>query len=96
MYRRVIDIYENNDLDVKNGKIFINGKETDKYTFKMNYYLMMGDNRSNSADSRYWGFVPEDHIVGKPIFIWMSMDKDKTIFTGKIRWNRLLKSANVK
>ncbi|MCD6555783.1 MAG: S26 family signal peptidase [Bacteroidales bacterium] len=96
LYRRVIDIYENNGLDVKNGKIFINGKETDKYTFKMNYYLMMGDNRSNSADSRYWGFVPEDHIVGKPIFIWMSMDKDKTIFTGKIRWNRLLKSANVK
>ncbi len=95
LYRRVIEVYENNDLKVKSGKIFINGQETDKYTFKMNYYLMMGDNRSNSADSRYWGFVPENHIVGKPIFIWMSMDKDKTIFTGKIRWNRLLKSANV-
>ncbi len=96
LYKRIIDVYENNDLVVKDGKIFINGKETDTYTFKMNYYLMMGDNRSNSADSRYWGLVPEDHIVGKPIFIWMSMDKDKTLFTGKIRWNRLLKSANVK
>lgn len=96
LYKRIIDVYENNDLKVENGKIFINGKQTSKYTFKMNYYLMMGDNRSNSADSRYWGFVPEDHVVGKPLFIWMSMDKDKTIFTGKIRWNRLLKSANVK
>ncbi|NOZ33795.1 MAG: signal peptidase I [Chlorobi bacterium] len=96
LYRRIIEVYEGNNLKVENGKIFINGKETGEYTFKMNYYLMMGDNRSNSADSRYWGFVPEDHIVGKPIFIWMSMDKDKTIFTGKIRWNRLLESANVK
>jgi len=95
LYRRIIDVYENNNLKVENGKIYINGKETNEYTFKMNYYLMMGDNRSNSADSRYWGLVPEDHIVGKPIFIWMSMDKDKTLFTGKIRWNRLLKSANV-
>jgi signal peptidase I len=95
LYRRIIDVYENNDLSVKNGKVYINGKETDTYTFKMNYYFMMGDNRSNSADSRFWGFVPEDHIVGKPIFIWMSIDKDKTIFTGKIRWDRIFKSANV-
>ena len=96
LYKRVIEIYEHNKVELKDGKVFINGKQADTYTFKMNYYLMMGDNRSNSADSRYWGFVPEDHIVGKPIFIWMSMDKDKTIFTGKIRWDRLLKSANVK
>ncbi|HID16038.1 MAG TPA: signal peptidase I, partial [Candidatus Atribacteria bacterium] len=96
LYHRIIAVYENNDLAVKNGKVFINGKEADSYTFKMNYYLMMGDNRSNSADSRFWGFVPEDHVVGKPIFIWMSMDKDKTIFTGKIRWNRILRNANVK
>ena len=96
LYKRVIAVYENNKITIKDGKVFINGKQADTYTFKMNYYLMMGDNRSNSADSRFWGFVPEDHVVGKPIFIWMSMDKDKTIFTGKIRWNRLLKSANVK
>ncbi len=95
LYRRIIDVYENNDLKVKDGKIYINGKKSNSYTFKMNYYFMMGDNRSNSADSRYWGFVPEDHIVGKPIFIWMSLDKDKTLFTGKIRWNRILKSAKV-
>ncbi len=96
LYERIIGVYEDNELSVKNGKIFINGKETDEYTFKMNYYFMMGDNRSNSADSRFWGLVPENHIVGKPIFIWMSIDKDKTIFTGKIRWNRIFKSANIK
>ena len=90
IYERPIKVYENNDLEVKDGKIFINGKETNKYTFKMDYYWMMGDNRHNSADSRYWGFVPEDHIVGKPIFIWWSSDPDRSGFGG-IRWHRLFR-----
>jgi len=90
-YERIIDVYEDNDLKIKDGKVFLNGKEANEYTFKMNYYFMMGDNRSNSADSRFWGFVPEDHVVGKPVFVWLSLDKDKTLFDGKIRWSRLLK-----
>lgn len=72
LYERVIRVYEGNKLEVKNGTIFINDQPTTKYTFKQNYYFMMGDNRHNSLDSRYWGFVPEDHIVGKPVFVWMS------------------------
>ena len=88
IYERPIRIYEGNDLVVKDAKIFINGKEAKYYTFKMDYYWMMGDNRHNSLDSRYWGFVPEDHIVGKPIFIWWSHDPDHSGFSG-IRWNRL-------
>lgn len=88
IYERPIKVYENNDLQVKNGHIYINGKEAKSYTFKLDYYWMMGDNRHNSADSRYWGFVPEDHIVGKPIFIWWSHDPDHTGFRG-IRWSRL-------
>lgn len=90
IYERPIHAYEGNDLQVKNGKIYINGHQTDTYTFKMDYYWMMGDNRHNSADSRYWGFVPEDHIVGKPIFIWWSSDPDRHGFGG-IRWNRLFR-----
>jgi signal peptidase I len=90
IYERPIKVYEGNDLQVKNGKIFINGKLATSYTFKMDYYWMMGDNRHNSADSRYWGFVPEDHIVGKPIFIWWSHDVDHPGFSG-IRWHRLFK-----
>lgn len=88
IYERPIRVYEGNDLQVKNGKIYINGQPTNRYTFKMDYYWMMGDNRHNSADSRYWGFVPEDHIVGKPLFIWWSSDPDRHGFSG-IRWNRL-------
>lgn len=91
LYERPIHAYEGNALEVKDGKIFINGEETTHYTFKMDYYWMMGDNRHNSADSRFWGFVPEDHVVGKPIFIWLSLDQDRGWFDGKIRWNRLFK-----
>ncbi|MDE6522415.1 MAG: S26 family signal peptidase [Muribaculaceae bacterium] len=94
IYERAIRTYEGNDLQVKDGKIFINGKETDRYTFKMDYYWMQGDNRDRSADSRYWGFVPEDHIVGSPMFILASFDEEKGLFDGKIRWDRILRNAN--
>lgn len=88
LYERPIRVYENNKLEVRNGQIYINDKPANNYTFKMDYYWMMGDNRHNSADSRYWGFVPEDHVVGKPIFIWWSHDVDHPGFKG-IRWKRL-------
>ena len=90
IYERPIRVYEHNNLVVKNNRIYINGKPANSYTFKMDYYWMMGDNRHNSEDSRYWGFVPEDHIVGKPIFIWWSSDPDRHGFSG-IRWNRLFR-----
>ena len=81
-------------LEVKDNTIYINHKASDSYTFKMDYYWMMGDNRHNSADSRFWGFVPEDHIVGRPVLVWLSLDKDKSLFQGKIRWNRFFKNAS--
>jgi signal peptidase I len=90
-YERPIAVYEGNDLQVRDGRIYINGKETTEYTFTMDYYWMQGDNRHNSLDSRFWGFVPEDHIVGKPILIWLSLDKDRGWFDGKIRWNRMFR-----
>jgi len=93
IYERIIRNYENNTLERRGGKFFINNKQTDVYKFKMDYYWMLGDNRHNSADSRYWGFVPEDHIVGRPVLVWLSLNKDKSWFDGKIRWNRFLKNA---
>ena len=87
LYRRIIEVFENHKLEVIDGRIKIDGKATDSYTFKMDYYWMMGDNRHNSADSRYWGFVPEDHIVGVASTVIFSRNTD----TGKIRWNRILK-----
>lgn len=92
LYRRIIQVYENNDLDVKDGKIFINGEVASEYTFQQDYYWAMGDNRHNSEDSRAWGFVPADHIVGKPLFIWFST-KNGSISNG-INWNRIFSSAS--
>jgi signal peptidase I len=93
LYERIIRNFERNKLEVKNGEIYINDQKATEYTFKMDHYWMMGDNRHNSADSRFWGFVPEDHIVGKPMFVWLSLDKDKGFFNGKIRFNRFFKDA---
>ena len=91
LYERIITSYEGNSLEVaQDGRIFINGEEARNYTFKQDYFFMMGDNRHNSLDSRYWGFVPEDHIVGKPVVIWLSTDRNKS-FPGNIRWSRFLK-----
>ena len=90
LYKKIIRDYEKNNLEIINNKIFINGQETNEYTFKMDYYWMMGDNRYSSEDSRMWGFVPDDHIVGKPVFIWMSIDGiNDGIKNWKIRWDRV-------
>jgi len=87
LYRRIIEAYEQNDLEVRGEMIYINGEAATSYTFQMDYFFMMGDNRHSSADSRFWGFVPEDHIIGKPRLIWLSVDKEY----GKIRWNRMFR-----
>ena len=92
LYERIINVYENNTLTVQKGRFFINGLPSNEYTFKQNYYWMMGDNRHNSEDSRFWGFVPEDHIVGKPLFIWFST-REGNLFNG-IRWRRIFNSVN--
>jgi len=89
LYGRCIETHEGNKVSYANGKTYLNGKISSTYTFKMNYYWMMGDNRDNSTDSRYWGFLPEDHIIGKAEFIWLSLDKNKGWFSGKIRFDRI-------
>ncbi len=91
-YQQIIELYENNNLVSNNGIIYINGKKADSYTFQQDYYWLMGDNRHNSLDSRYWGFVPFDHVLGKPVMVWFSWDADAPTFMAKlksIRWNRM-------
>lgn len=94
-YKRIIAEYENNSLKVKDGKILINGKASTTYTFKQDYYWMMGDNRQNSLDARFWGYVPFDHVIGKPVFIWFSWDT-KASGINKVRWNRVFSIVNGK
>lgn len=89
LYQRIIEVHEHNKLSVTGDKIFINDREVDTYTFRMNYYFMMGDNRHDSLDSRYWGFVPEDHIVGKAKSVWFSVAEGDSYFWNRIRWNRI-------
>ena len=94
LYKRIIEVYEHNKLEVKNNEIYINNKLATNYTFKQNYYWMMGDNRDNSEDARYWGYVPFDHVVGKPVFIWFSWDTNGQGIANKIRWDRLFTTVN--
>ncbi|MCU0450826.1 MAG: signal peptidase I [Bernardetiaceae bacterium] len=89
-YEHVIRHYEGNEkVELKGGKLFVDGNEISSYTFKQDYYFMMGDNRHNSADSRFWGFVPADHILGKALFVWMSINPEPTEEQGRFRWNRM-------
>lgn len=93
LYRRIIEVYEKNEFAIRDGKVYINGSLADHYTFKMDYFWLMGDNRHNSLDSRYWGFVPEDHVVGKAVFVWLSLNKNKGWLNGKIRWNKVFRKV---
>ncbi|MBQ5393450.1 MAG: signal peptidase I, partial [Alistipes sp.] len=93
LYERIITAYEGHTLELKGDEILIDGTPATQYTFALDYYWMMGDNRHNSADSRFWGFVPEDHVVGKASFIWLSTDRDKGSFPANIRWERLFKKV---
>ncbi|HEU4716255.1 MAG TPA: signal peptidase I, partial [Bacteroidia bacterium] len=90
IYERIIVNYEHNTMSVKNDSIFVNGKYTTSYTFRMNYFFMMGDNREYSMDSRYWGFVPEDHIVGRAVMILFSYDRKN----GHVRWDRCFENIH--
>ncbi|MBK5210001.1 MAG: signal peptidase I [Flavobacteriaceae bacterium] len=93
-YKRIIEVYENNNLTTSGDEIFINGKLATSYTFKQDYYWMMGDNRHNSEDARYWGYVPFDHVVGKPVFIWFSWDTNGEGIANKIRWERVFTTVH--
>ena len=93
LYQRIIEVYEENSLRVDGSDIYINNEKADSYTFAMDYYWMMGDNRDNSQDSRFWGFVPEDHIVGKPTFVWLSLD-DHGVFPLNMRFKRMFRGIN--
>jgi len=93
-YKRIIEVYENNNLTTNGDEIFINGKLAATYTFKQDYYWMMGDNRHNSEDARYWGYVPFDHVVGKPVFIWFSWDTNGEGIANKIRWERVFTTVH--
>ena len=98
-YRRIIEVYEGSEMEISNtinlrgNSVYLNGKPLTEYTFKQNYYWLMGDNRHNSEDSRIWGYVPETHVVGKPVFVWMSLDWTKG-FTNMVRWDRLFTTVN--
>ena len=93
IFERIIKVYENNELYTKDNNIYINGVKTNQYKFKQDYYWLMGDNRSNSQDSRSWGFVPFDHVVGKPVFKWLSIDYNGKGFN-KIRWDRMFTTVH--
>jgi signal peptidase I len=93
IYQRVIEAYERNQVEIIGDEVLINGERTGNYTFKMDYYFLVGDNRHNSLDSRFWGFVPEDHVVGRPVFIWLSLDRTRSGLS-RIRWNRLFSGTN--
>jgi signal peptidase I len=93
LYRRAIATYEGHELKERDGKIFIDGEVCETYTFGLNYYWMMGDNRHRSADSRMWGFVPETHVVGHASFIWFSKQNEAQHGESKIRWNRMFRSV---
>ena len=93
LYRRAISTYEGHTLEEAEDKVFIDGVESTSYTFELDYYWMMGDNRHRSADSRMWGFVPETHIVGRASFVWFSKQNKEQHGESKIRWNRMFKSV---
>jgi signal peptidase I len=93
LYRRAISVYEGRSLSEEAGRILIDGQETTSYTFELDYYFMMGDNRHRSADSRMWGFVPSTHIVGRASFIWFSKQNEAQHGESKIRWNRMFRSV---
>jgi signal peptidase I len=93
LYRRAIEVYEHNKVETTANGILINGQKADTYTFKMDYYWMMGDNRHDSLDCRFWGYVPEDHIIGKAVMNFFSTDSTKDIFH-KVRWDRVFRPIN--